>query len=55
MRKIISLSLVCILLFACTNNNSTTSTQSDKDTTKKDSTMKDTSNPNAPGATNAQY
>ena len=51
MRKLILFLLVIGFVFAC-NNNTTTETK--KETTK-DSTTKDTSNPNAPAATNAQY
>jgi ABC-type oligopeptide transport system substrate-binding subunit len=52
MKKILALFLVSTFLFACTNS---TTTEKKNETTKKDSTAKDTSNPNAPGATNAQY
>ena len=51
MRKIILFLLIIGFTFAC--NNSTT-TETKKETTK-DSTAKDTSNPNSQGATNAQY
>jgi hypothetical protein len=55
MRNIFFLAVVMIFICSC-NNAGTSTAKSDKDTTmKKDSTMKDTSNPNAPAATNAQY
>ena len=51
MRKIISLLVVSILLFACTNSTTTEK----KETTKDSTNTKDTTNPNAPAATNAEY
>jgi outer membrane biogenesis lipoprotein LolB len=55
MKQIFVLALISFFLFACTNA-STSTTKTDKDSTmKKDSTLKDSTNPNAPAATNAQY
>jgi hypothetical protein len=55
MRNLFFLALIAFILVSC-NNASNSTAKSDKDSTaKKDSTMKDTSNPNAPAATNAQY
>ena len=52
MRKLILFLLAIGFVFACNNSNTTTETK--KETTK-DSAAKDTSNPNAPAASNAQY
>jgi hypothetical protein len=55
MRNLFFLALVMLIVFSC-NNASNSTTKTDKDSTaKKDSAAKDTTNPNAPAATNAQY
>ena len=54
MRKIAIWLLITVFIFACNNSTETKSTTTD--TTKKDtSVVKDSTNPNAPAATNAQY
>ena len=55
MKKIIIWLFIAGFLFAC--NNATESKTTTTDSTSKDSSSvkKDTSNPNAPAATNAQY
>ena len=55
MKKIIIWLFIAGFIFACNNATETKTTTKDTTSTAKDSASKDTSNPNAPAATNAQY
>ena len=55
MRKLLLFLFIIALVYACGNNTSNADTTKQDSATKKDTAAKDTSNPNAPAATNAQY
>jgi len=55
MKKIIIWLFIAGFIFACNNATESKTTTKDSSSTAKDSSGKDTSNPNAPAATNGQY